>query len=95
MVLYSFFEHEICLSSVLFAELAVRNHCLKPTHMCSHCSAPFPLPQSISFLSTVSSMLLVLCSILTIALSFQSVENATSFEQDDVMKRVLVSGDLI
>lgn len=42
-------------------------------------------------------MLLVLCSILTIALSFAEVENAPLLEQVDVMKRelVLVSGDLI
>lgn len=54
----------------LFAQLAVGSHWSKPTHTPSHCSAPSLLLQSISFLSAVSSMLLGLCSIWTIALRF-------------------------
>lgn len=48
----------------------LRSHWTRPTRKLSRCSAPSFLHRSMSFLSAVATMLLVLCPILTIALSF-------------------------
>lgn len=61
----------------LFAQLVVRTHWTKPAHTFRLFVPSFP-PQSISFLSAAPIMLLVLCSILTIALSF-AVSGKCSF----------------
>lgn len=80
----------------LCAQLVVRTHWTKPAHAFTLFVSSFPL-QSISFLSAAPIMLVGLCSILTIALSFPVSGKCSFTEQDDVMKRelVLVSGDLI